>query len=63
MCLLAIQYRLVPEAPILIAANREEFYDRAGIWADICAGSGARNAKRLADAAPASAHMAKGAPR
>ena len=28
MCLLAIQYRLVPEAPILIAANREEFYDR-----------------------------------
>jgi uncharacterized protein with NRDE domain len=29
MCLLAIQYRLVPEAPILIAANREEFYDRA----------------------------------
>jgi len=28
MCLLAIQYRLVPEAPILVAANREEFYDR-----------------------------------
>jgi uncharacterized protein with NRDE domain len=28
MCLLAIQYRLVPEAPILIAANREELYDR-----------------------------------
>jgi hypothetical protein len=28
MCLLAIQYRLVPEAPILVAANREESYDR-----------------------------------
>lgn len=28
MCLLAIQYRLVPEAPILVAANREEFYSR-----------------------------------
>ena len=28
MCLLAIQYRLVPEAPILVAANREEFFDR-----------------------------------
>lgn len=28
MCLLAIQYRLVPEAPILIAANREEAYSR-----------------------------------
>lgn len=28
MCLLAIQYRLVPESPILVAANREEFYER-----------------------------------
>lgn len=28
MCLLAIQYQLVPEAPVLIAANREEYYDR-----------------------------------
>lgn len=28
MCLLAIQYQLVPESPILVAANREEFYDR-----------------------------------
>ena len=28
MCLLAIQYRLLPEAPILVAANREEDYDR-----------------------------------
>jgi hypothetical protein len=28
MCLLAVQYRLVPEAPILVAANREEFYNR-----------------------------------
>ena len=29
MCLLAIQYRLVPESPILVAANRDEFYDRS----------------------------------
>jgi hypothetical protein len=28
MCILAIQYRLVPDSPILVAANREEFYDR-----------------------------------
>ena len=28
MCLLAIQFRLVPEAPLLVAANREEFYER-----------------------------------
>jgi uncharacterized protein with NRDE domain len=28
MCLLAIQYRLVPESPILVAANREEYFDR-----------------------------------
>lgn len=31
MCLLAIQYRLVSEAPILVAANREEFYDRPSL--------------------------------
>ncbi len=29
MCLLAIQYKLIPEAPVLVAANREEYYDRA----------------------------------
>lgn len=28
MCLLAIQYRVVSESPILVAANREEFFDR-----------------------------------
>ncbi len=28
MCILAIQYRLVPEAPILVAMNRDERYDR-----------------------------------
>ncbi len=28
MCILAIQYRLVPEAPILVAMNREERFDR-----------------------------------
>lgn len=27
MCLIAIQYRVVPETPILVATNREEFYD------------------------------------
>ena len=31
MCLLAIQYKSVPEAPILVAANREEAYDRASL--------------------------------
>ncbi len=28
MCLLALYYRLLPSAPLLVAANREEFYDR-----------------------------------
>lgn len=28
MCLLAIQYQLVPESPVLVAANRDEFYER-----------------------------------
>ena len=28
MCILAFQYQLVPDSPILIAANREEYYDR-----------------------------------
>ncbi|GIW99672.1 MAG: hypothetical protein KatS3mg111_3005 [Pirellulaceae bacterium] len=28
MCILALLYRLVPESPILVAANREEYYDR-----------------------------------
>jgi hypothetical protein len=28
MCILAIQYQLVPDSPILVAANREEYYDR-----------------------------------
>ncbi|ADB19393.1 protein of unknown function DUF833 [Pirellula staleyi DSM 6068] len=31
MCLLAIQYRSVSEAPILVAANREEAYDRTSL--------------------------------
>ncbi|MEM9586973.1 MAG: NRDE family protein, partial [Planctomycetota bacterium] len=31
MCLLAVQYRLVPESPILIAANREEYFDRPSL--------------------------------
>ncbi len=38
MCLLAIQYRLVPEAPILVAANREEFFDRASLSPSIQSG-------------------------
>jgi hypothetical protein len=29
MCLLAIQYQLVPDSPVLVAANREERYDRS----------------------------------
>ena len=31
MCLLAIQYRSVSEAPILVAANREESYERPSL--------------------------------
>ena len=38
MCLLAIQYRLVPESPVLVAANREEFYDRASLVPSIQSG-------------------------
>ena len=28
MCIIAIQYQLAPDSPILVAANREEYYDR-----------------------------------
>ena len=38
MCLLAIQYRLVPEAPILVAANREESYSRPSLLPSIQSG-------------------------
>jgi hypothetical protein len=38
MCLLAVQYRLVPESPILIAANREEYYDRPSLAPAILSG-------------------------
>jgi uncharacterized protein with NRDE domain len=31
MCLLAVQYKSVSEAPILVAANREEAYDRPSL--------------------------------
>lgn len=31
MCLLAVQYKSVPEAPILVAANREEAFDRSSL--------------------------------
>jgi len=31
MCLLAVQYKSVPEAPILVAANREEEYERPSL--------------------------------
>jgi hypothetical protein len=38
MCLIAIQYRLVPEAPVLVAANREERYNRASTGPTIQSG-------------------------
>jgi hypothetical protein len=38
MCLLAIQYQLVPESPILVAANREEFYERPTLAPSIQSG-------------------------
>jgi hypothetical protein len=38
MCILAIQYRLVAESPILVAANREEFYTRGSLPPSIQSG-------------------------
>ena len=38
MCLLAIQYQLVPEAPVLVSANREERYDRPSLPPSIQSG-------------------------
>ena len=38
MCILAIQYNLVPESPILVAANREEYYDRLAVSPSIQSG-------------------------
>ena len=38
MCLLAVQYKLVPESPILVAANREEYFDRPSLPPSIQSG-------------------------
>jgi hypothetical protein len=38
MCILAIQYNLVPDTPILVAANREEFFERASLPPSIQSG-------------------------
>ena len=38
MCILAIQYKLVNETPILVAANREEAYDRQSTLPSIQSG-------------------------
>ena len=38
MCLLAIQYKLVPDAPVLVAANREEFFERPSLQPSIQSG-------------------------
>jgi hypothetical protein len=38
MCLLAIQFQLVPESPVLVAANREEAYDRPSLPPSIQSG-------------------------
>ena len=38
MCILALQYQLVPDSPILVAANREEFYDRPSLLPSIQSG-------------------------
>lgn len=38
MSLIAIQYQLVPEAPVLVAANRDERYDRASLPPSIQSG-------------------------
>lgn len=38
MCLLAVQYQLVPESPILVAANREEYFERPSLPPSIQSG-------------------------
>jgi hypothetical protein len=38
MCVLAIQYQLVPDSPILVAANREELYERPSLPPSIQSG-------------------------
>jgi hypothetical protein len=38
MCILAIQYQLVSETPILVAANREELFERASLPPSIQSG-------------------------
>jgi hypothetical protein len=38
MCILAIQYKLVAESPILVAANREEYYSRGSLAPSIQSG-------------------------
>lgn len=38
MCLLAIFYRMVPDAPLVVGANREEFYARAALPPQIIEG-------------------------
>lgn len=38
MCLFAVQYQLVPEAPVLVAANREEFFERPSLVPSIQSG-------------------------
>ena len=38
MCLLAIQFQLGPEAPVLVAFNREEYYDRPSLPPSIQSG-------------------------
>lgn len=36
MCLIVFAWKLLPATPLLVAANRDEFYDRplAGLWQD-----------------------------
>jgi hypothetical protein len=38
MCIIAIQYQLASDSPILVAANREEFYDRPSLPPSIQSG-------------------------
>src|SRR5260370_41042273 len=57
MCLLALFFRMVPDAPVVVGANREEFFARGGEPHDILEGP----ARILAGLTPVPGGTAAGA--